>query len=132
VLAVFAILFVLLPIVEITVAIWVAHQIGGLNTVLLLLVFSVAGYYLAKLEGFGVLRRMQEQIENRTVPGNELIEGALVFVGGLLLVIPGFVTDAFGLLLLFPLTRHLATRGLRYRFGIRVRRIGPGDDVIDV
>jgi len=51
-----------------------------------------------------------------------------------LLVVPGFVTDALGLLLLFPLTRHIARRGLKRRFGVRVRRVGPGDtdDIIDV
>jgi len=134
VLAVFALMFVVLPIVEITVAIQVAHSIGGLNTIGLLLLFSLAGAWLAKREGFSVLRRMQEQLDNRMVPTNELIEGALVFAGGVLLVVPGFVTDAFGLLLLFPLTRHIAVRALRRRFGLRVRRIGPGDNdgIIDV
>ena len=133
-LAVIALLFVVLPIVEITVAIQVAHHIGGLNTVGLLLLFSIAGVWLARLEGFTVIRRIQEQLEHRTVPTNELIEGALVFAGGLLLVVPGFVTDALGLLLLFPLSRHMARRGLKRRFGVRVRRIGPGDTdgVIDV
>jgi len=134
VLAVIALLFVVWPIVEITVAIQIARQIGGLNTVLLLVLFSFAGVWLARLEGFSVIRRMQEQLENRTVPTNELIEGALVFVGGLLLLVPGFVTDGLGLVLLFPLTRHMASRGLRRRFGLRIRRVGPGDTdgVIDV
>jgi UPF0716 protein FxsA len=132
--AVIALLFIVLPIVEITVAIQVAHHIGGLNTVALLLLFSFAGVWLARLEGFSVVRRIQEQLDNRTVPTNELIEGALVFAGGLLLIVPGFVTDALGLLLLFPLSRHLARRGLKRRFGVRVRRIGPSDPdgVIDV
>jgi UPF0716 protein FxsA len=134
VLAVVALVFVVLPIVEIAVAIQVAHSIGGLNTVGLLLLFSLAGAWLARREGFSVLRQIQDQLENRTVPTNQLIEGALVFAGGVLLVVPGFVTDALGLLLLFPLTRHMARRALRRRFGLRVRRIGPGDDngVIDV
>jgi UPF0716 protein FxsA len=134
VLAVIALVFVVLPIVEISVAIQVAHHIGGLNTVGLLLLFSLAGVWLARREGFSVLRRIQDQLDNRMVPTNELIEGALVFVGGLLLVVPGFVTDALGLLLLFPLSRHMARRGLKHRFGMRVRRIGPGDTdgVIDV
>jgi UPF0716 protein FxsA len=141
VLAVIALVFVVIPIVEITVAIQVAHHIGGLDTVGLLLLFSILGAWLAKREGFSVLRRMQTQLENRTVPTNELIEAGLVFAGGVLLVVPGFVTDALGLLLLFPLTRHMARRALRYRFGLRVRRIGPGEppfggtgsgDIIDV
>lgn len=130
-----ALLFVVWPIVEITVAVRVAHDIGVLNTVGLLLLFSIAGVWLARLEGFTVIRRIQEQLENRAVPTNELIEGALVFAGGMLLVVPGFVTDALGLLLLFPLTRHVARRLLKRRFGVRVRRVGPGDssgDIIDV
>jgi UPF0716 protein FxsA len=130
-----AILFVVWPIVEITVAVQVAHHIGVLNTVGLLLLFSIAGVWLARLEGFTVIRRIQEQLQNRAVPTNELIEGALVFAGGMLLVVPGFVTDALGLLLLFPLTRHVARRWLKRRFGVRVRRVGPGDsgtDIIDV
>ena len=133
-LAVVALVFIVIPIIEITVAIQVAHSIGGLNTIALLLLFSIAGAWLAKREGFSVLRRIQEQLENRAVPTNELIEAGLVFAGGVLLVVPGFVTDAFGLLLLFPLTRHMARRTLRRRFGLRVRRIGPGDNdgVIDV
>ncbi len=133
-LAVFAFLFVVWPIVEITVAIQVAHHIGVINTIGLLLVFSIVGVWLARLEGFTVIRRIQEQLENRAVPTNELIEGALVFVGGMLLVVPGFVTDALGLLLLFPLSRHVVRRGLKRRFGSRVRRVGPGDSdgVIDV
>jgi UPF0716 protein FxsA len=134
VLAAIALLFIVLPIVEITVAIQVAHHIGGLNTVALLLLFSFAGFWLARIEGFSVIRRIQEQLVNRAVPTNDLIEGALVFAGGMLLVVPGFVTDALGLLLLFPLTRHIARRGLKRRFGTRVRRVGPGgpEDVIDV
>jgi UPF0716 protein FxsA len=134
VLAVIALLFVVLPIVEISVAIQIAHSIGGLNTVALLLLFSIAGAWLARREGFSVLRRIQEQLQNRAVPTNELIEAALIFMGGVLLVVPGFVTDALGLLLLFPLTRHMARRALRRRFGLQVRRIGPGDSdgIIDV
>jgi len=133
-LAVFALLFIVLPIVEISVAIQVAHHIGGLDTVALLVLFSIAGYWLAKLEGFSVVRQIQDPLANQTVPTNELIEAALVFAGGVLLVVPGFVTDALGLLLLFPLSRHTDRRILRRRFGSQVRRIGPTDTdgVIDV
>ena len=133
-LAIIAFVFVVIPIVEITVAIQVAHHIGGLDTVGLLLLFSIAGAWLAQREGISVLRQIQAQLENRTVPTDELIEAGLVFAGGVLLVVPGFVTDAFGMLLLFPLTRHMARRILRRRFGLRVRRIGPGDNdgIIDV
>jgi UPF0716 protein FxsA len=134
VLAVFALVFVVIPIVEITVAIQVAHHIGGWNTIGLLVIFSLAGAWLARREGFSVLRRIQELLAQGTIPTDELIEGGLVFAGGVLLLVPGFVTDALGLLLLFPLTRHLARIALRRRFGRSVRRIDPGGrgDIIDV
>jgi UPF0716 protein FxsA len=126
VLAVFALVFVVLPIVEITVAIQVAHHIGGLDTIGLLLLFSIAGAWLARREGFSVLRRIQEQVGNGVVPTNELIDAALVFAGGVLLFVPGFVTGVLGLLLLFPPTRIAARAGLKRRFRGRVYRLGPG------
>jgi UPF0716 protein FxsA len=126
VLAVFALVFVVLPIVEITVAIQVAHHIGGLDTIGLLLLFSIAGAWLARREGFSVLRRIQEQVGNGVVPTNELIDAALVFAGGVLLFVPGFVTGVLGLLLLFPPTRIAARAALKRRFRGRVYRLGPG------
>ena len=124
-LAVIALLFVVLPIVEITVAVQVAHHIGVLNTVGLLLLFSIAGYWLARLEGFSVIRRIQDQLEHRAVPTNELIEGALVFAGGMLLVVPGFVTDALGLRCSSRSPGTRRRRLLKRRFGMRVRRHRP-------
>ena len=124
-LAVIALVFVVLPVLEITVAIQVAHHIGGLDTIGLLILFSIAGAWLARREGFTVLRRMREQVASGTVPTNELIDAALVFAGGVLLFVPGFVTDALGLLLLFPPTRIAARTALKRRFRGRVYRIGP-------
>ncbi len=133
-LAVLALVFVVIPLVEITVAVQVAHHIGGANTILLLLLFSIAGAWLAKREGFQVLRRMRDQVDRGVVPANELIDGVLVLSAGMLLLVPGFVTGVLGLLLLLPPTR-IAVRGvLRRRFRGRVYRLGPGGpgDVIDV
>jgi UPF0716 protein FxsA len=137
VLAAFALVFVVLPILEITVAIQVAHHIGGLNTIGLLLVFSIAGAWLARREGFSVLRRMRDQVNSGVVPTNELIDAALVFGGGVLLFVPGFVTGVVGLVLLFPPTRFAARSALKRRFRGRVYRLGPGGtggtgDIIDV
>lgn len=125
-LAVFALVFVVLPIVEITVAIQVAHHIGGADTIGLLVLFSIAGAWLARREGFSVLRRMRDQVDNGVVPTNELIDGALVFAGGVLLFVPGFVTGALGLVLLFPPSRFAARSALKRRFRGRVYRLGPG------
>ena len=147
---VLVLLFIVVPIVEIAVAVKVAGVIGGWNTIGLLVATSIIGAYLVRHEGFVVLRRVQEQLNRGNMPGRELIDGALVLTGGVLMVVPGFVTDVVGLLLLFPPTRALA-RGLAIRrFRNRVAIYAPGrtdvwrnrprgpndrngpDDVIDV
>jgi UPF0716 protein FxsA len=140
VLAVLVLVFVVYPIVEIAVAIQVAHHIGGFDTVVALILVSIAGAWLAKHVGFSVLRRTRDQVANGVVPTNELIDAALVFAGGVLLFVPGFVTGALGLLLLIPPTRIAVRSMLKRRFHGRVYRIGPGGpigpggrgDIIDV
>jgi UPF0716 protein FxsA len=137
----FALLFVVIPIVEIYVAVVVGHAIGAWNTVGLLLLLSIVGVWLTKHEGLSVISRIHRQLEARRMPTNELIDGGLVLAGGLLLIVPGFVTDALGLLLLFPPTRLIARGILKRRFQGRVtylgdtignRRLDGPDDVIDV
>jgi UPF0716 protein FxsA len=139
--AVFAVLFIVLPLVEIYVAVQVAHLIGAWETILLLAALSVAGIYLTKFAGFGVISRVRRQLAAGQMPTNELIDGAIVLTGGLLLVVPGFVTGVAGLLLLFPPTRVLARNFTKRRFVGRITYVdgstrsghldGP-DDVIDV
>ena len=136
-LAVFALVFVVLPILEITVAIQVAHHIGGLDTIGLLILVSIVGAWLARREGFSVLRRMRDQVDNGVVPTNEVIDTGLVFAGGVLLFVPGFVTGTLGLVLLFPPARVGVRSLLKRRFRGRVYRLGPGGpagsgDIIDV
>jgi UPF0716 protein FxsA len=149
--AIFAILFIVIPLVEIYVAVQVGHAIGALNTIALLALISIAGIWLTKLAGFGVISRIRQQLAAGHMPTNELIEGGLVLTGGVLLVVPGFVTGALGLLLLLPPTRALARTLLKRRFQGRVTYFGetnfdaqsfrnpPGsghldgpDDIIDV
>jgi len=132
VLALIALLFIVVPLVELYVIVQVGQEIGVLNTIGLMIVISVVGAWLARHEGVWVLRRIQEQVALGKVPGNELIDGALVLVGAILLLVPGFVGDALGLLLLFPPTRAIFRAFLKRRFQIvTIRRSGP-DDVIDV
>jgi UPF0716 protein FxsA len=130
-------LLIVVPIVEIAVAIQVAHHIGGADTVLLLLALSLGGVWLAKRAGFGVLARMREQVERGVVPGNEIIDGVLVLVAGILLLVPGFVTGVIGLVLLVPPVRAGVRELFKRRLRGRVYRIGPGGptgpgNVIDV
>jgi UPF0716 protein FxsA len=142
-LALIALLFIVLPLVEIYVIVQVGSAIGALNTIGLLLLVSLGGVWLAKHEGFWVLRRLRDQLDAGRMPTNELIDAGLVLVGAILLIFPGFVTDVLGLLLLFPPTRVVARTLVKRRFQFQVYgtagpparrddRRPPPDDVIDV
>jgi UPF0716 protein FxsA len=125
----------LLLIAEIYVIVQVANAIGVVDTVLLLLAFSFAGVWLTKRVGISVLTRIRRQLDAQQMPGNELIDAGLVLVAGLFLLVPGFVSDGIGLLLLFPPTRSVVRGLIRRRFRVRVLRLGPPSgqgDVIDL
>src|SRR5579871_6139763 len=97
-----------MPIIEIAVAVKVADVIGGWNTIGLLVATSIIGAILVRHEGFLVMQSIRRQLDRGRMPGRELVDGALVLTGGVLMVVPGFVTDVIGLALLFPPTRVLA------------------------
>jgi UPF0716 protein FxsA len=101
-------LLILWPIAELFVAIKVAEAIGVLLTVVLLLVGWPIGMWLAKTQGRAAWRRLSAAVASGRPPGREVIDGALVLVGATLLIIPGFITDVFGLLLLLAPTRRVA------------------------
>lgn len=121
-LALLVLLFVVVPFVELYVIIQVAHVIGGLQAILLLLAVSIVGGWLMKREGLAVYRQARARIDAGSVPGRELVDGVLVLFAGALLLTPGFVTDAVGILLLLPpvraAIRGTAVRTLERRAGI--------------
>lgn len=120
--ALLVVLFIAVPIAEIAVIIKVGSLIGFGETIALLLVISVCGAWLVKRQGLGVLRRVREQMSLGRVPGAELVDGALILVAGVLLLAPGFITDAAGLVLLVPPVRSGIRRVARRRLGRRVTR----------
>jgi UPF0716 protein FxsA len=103
--AVLALLFVVLPFVELYVIVQVAHVMGVLPTLAILLLVSIGGAWLVKREGFSVIRRAQARMNEGRVPGRELVDGMLILFAGVLLLTPGFITDAVGILLLLPPVR---------------------------
>jgi UPF0716 protein FxsA len=103
-----AVVFLVLPIAELYVLLQVGGAIGILNTIGLLIVVSVAGAWLCKREGLGILRRIRLSLDRYELPGRELADGALVLFAGALLLTPGFLTDCLGILLLLPPTRAVA------------------------
>lgn len=109
------VLLLLLPIVEIAVMIQVGTWIGAGWTVLLIILAAIAGSLLLRRQGVAVLRKAQEATERGEFPVGAVFEGFCVVVGAILLIIPGFVTDVFGLLLLVPFLRDALGRWLLER-----------------
>ncbi|RMD78165.1 MAG: FxsA family protein [Gammaproteobacteria bacterium] len=118
-------LFVLVPLLELYLLIKVGSVIGALPTVALVVLTALVGSALLRHQGLATLRRVQETLARGGVPAMELLEGALIVVGGLLLLTPGFFTDALGLLCLIPPVRR---RFLRWavRRGLLILVAGPG------
>lgn len=114
-------ILIVVGLVEFTVIIQVAQWIGVGDTIGLLLVVSVVGAWLVKRQGLGVLRRIREQRLAGQVPAAHAFDAALILVAGGLLLVPGFVTDALGLLLLLPPVRAGVRCFLRWRFLARVQ-----------
>jgi UPF0716 protein FxsA len=114
------VLFLVVPIVEITIIVAVAGQLGVLPTVGLLLVVSVAGGWLVRREGVGLLNRVRDELGRGELPAAGMVDGVLLLVGGALMLTPGFLTDAIGLLLLVPPMRALVRAGLLRRFQRRL------------
>ena len=113
------ILLVALPIAELAVLVQVAGSIGVLDTIGLLILVSVVGVWLAKRAGLGVVARLRDTTARGEPPSRELADGALILLAGVLLVLPGFISDVIGILLLLPpvraLVRTVLLRRLRNR-----------------
>ena len=108
----------LLPLLEIAGFVVVGSQIGALATVALVVVSTVLGAFLLRFQGFGALRRAQAAAETGGEPDREIAHGAMILIAGMLLIIPGFITDFFGLLLFIPAVRDLAWKAVRSRITI--------------
>jgi UPF0716 protein FxsA len=113
---VFLLIFVGAPLVELYLLIEVGSVIGAVPTIALSLFTAALGGLLVRMQGFTVLFRAQSALGKREVPALEMLEGALLLLVGLALLLPGFITDAVGFLLLVPpLRRWLIVRWLKAR-----------------
>jgi UPF0716 protein FxsA len=120
VLPVLLLLFIVVPIAELAVIITVGREIGVGPTVLLLLADAILGSMLARSQGRLAWRRFAEATQAGRPPAREVLDGALVLLGGALLLTPGFITDVFGILLLLPPSRAVARRVLVKRLAHRM------------
>ena len=102
-----ALLFLAVPIIELIVIVYAAQAIGTPQTLLLLLLVSIVGAWLVKVEGISVWRRFTATIGRGEVPHREIVDGALILAAGAFMLTPGFVTDVVGLLFLAPPSRAM-------------------------
>ena len=98
---------IIVPIIEIYLFIKIGSEIGAFTTIFLIFATAVIGVYYAKYEGINTLRSGFQQLSKNQTPAYEVISGATIAFAALLLIIPGFVTDVIGFLLIFPITRKL-------------------------
>lgn len=102
---VYILLFLLIPAIEIGVFIWTGSKIGAGYVVLGILMSGIIGIWLVRQQGIETMRNIQSSLQHRQVPKNELLDGLCIILGGIMLIIPGFVTDLIGFLLVIPFTR---------------------------
>ena len=96
-----------LPILEITVMIKIGQQIGTFNTVLIIFFTAIVGIYYAKVEGLNTIKAGMVNLYKNKIPFYEILSGATIAIAAILLILPGFISDTFGLLFLFSFTRKI-------------------------
>ena len=115
-------LFAIVPVIEVWLIIKVGRVIGPLPTVAILLAISLAGAWLARSQGFRVIAAIRDELAAGRLPAAQILDGAFVLAGGILLLTPGFFTDLVGLVLLFPPSRRLLKLWLGIWLENRLRR----------
>ena len=111
------ILFIIgIPAIEIYLMIKVGGVIGALNTIILIFFTAITGVYFAKLAGLNAIRSGINQLMKNEMPVYEIISGAALAFAALLLIIPGFLTDLFGFLLIIPVTRKFFIKSISLKF----------------
>ena len=121
-------LIILIPVIEIYLLIKIGSEIGAIITILLIFATAIVGIYYAKYEGLNTLRSGFIQLNKNETPAYEVISGAAIAFAALLLIIPGFVADFVGFLLIFPLSRRLIFNSFKKKYYKRSRK---KDDLID-
>lgn len=104
--------FVIVPVTELYILIEVGKKIGSLTTIGIIILTGIIGAYLVKGQGFMILRKIQNDLNEGIMPGDSLIQGAIILAGGIFLLTPGFVTDIIGFIFLIPASRRVVKKYL--------------------
>ena len=107
---------IVIPVLEIYLLIKIGSQIGAITTILLIFATAIIGIYYAKYEGLNTLRSGFSQLSRNETPAYEVISGAAIAFAAILLIIPGFLTDLLGFLLIFPITRKIIFSNFTKKF----------------
>ena len=108
--------FTLIPFIEIYLLIKIGAQIGAFNTILIVILTGLVGASLARLEGIRTMTKVRESLNRGELPAEEMLDAMLIFVAGIVLLTPGFLTDIAGLAILVPNVRDWFKRWLRKKF----------------
>lgn len=108
--------FTLIPVIELYLLIQLGTVIGGLNTILLVILTGFAGAWLARMEGLNTMLKVRQNLNQGIMPAEELMDALIILIAGLVLITPGLMTDVGGLMLLWPYTRNRFKRFLRRKF----------------
>jgi UPF0716 protein FxsA len=108
--------FTLVPFIEIYLLIKIGGQVGAFNTILIVILTGLLGASLARLEGIKTMTKVRDSLNRGDLPAEEMLDAMLIFVAGVVLLTPGFITDLTGLALLVPKLRFWFKRWLRKKF----------------
>ncbi len=120
--SVIPLLLLTIPLLEIAAFIVIGGKIGVLATLAMVFATAVIGSILLRIQGFGLINKIRMETEQGRVPGRELVHGVMILIAGILLLTPGFVTDAMGFLLFIPAVRDFGWRLVRDRVVIVARQ----------
>ncbi len=117
-------LFTIVPFIELTLLIEIGSHIGTLNTIMIVIITGIIGAFMARMAGFTVLMKIQNNLREGIFPKDELFDGVLILISGAFLITPGLLTDALGFFLLIPFGRYVVKRWLKETIKTRIDRNG--------
>ena len=125
------ILIIAIPLIEIYLFIKIGTQIGAINTLALILITALLGIWYARFEGFNTLKSGITQLRKNELPVYEIISGAAITIAAVMLIIPGFATDIFGILLIFPYTRKILLSKVSEKYKKKSEKNNKYEKIID-